>query len=551
MDAEAAKSPRLSCLCFSKDRPLQLEGYIKSLKACASEPVALSVLFKAGSPAFEEAYAKLAKENPDVAFMPEQDFKSDLESWLGSAPELLMFGCDDVVFKEPFDLAMALGAFDGRKSLAGFSLRLGLSLNYSITTARAMSKPKFLQTSPFLLWDRTKAQIDWNYPFELDCTIYRKSFVEAILAALRALEAQDRSFAWGHPNKLEAGAAKIMQLSKQTLTLMAAFPSSKASVVTVNRVQDAAQNQFFDQNGALSPEKLLELWNAGAELDIDAYRGRSYRSIHISEMLLRDKRDPARRVLPEEPCDEIRDIILSCADHKRKFNPKMAASPDFPGYLMDFFNYFNMPGAERTQPVMPQPQLGDKTPSSTVDPIYFHQDTWCFERAYKAKPARIVDVGSTVLLVGIMSKLAPTESVDIRPVQVKLPGLSCRKGSIDALPYPDKSVEFLSSICVIEHIGLGRYGDALDPQGSAKALREVSRAIAHGGHFACSLPISSEPFVCFNAHRILTRDYVLSFFPDFELEDELLLHPEPVPMEELKGIEPFDFAVWCFDLKRK
>jgi hypothetical protein len=72
-----------------------------------------------------------------------------------------------------------------------------------------------------------------------------------------------------------------------------------------------------------------------------------------------------------------------------------------------------------------------------------------------------------------------------------------------------------------------------------------------GGHFICSVPVANESFVCFNAHRVFTRDYVLGFFPDFDIAEEMLLHPTPARMETLKDIHPFDLAVWCFDLKRR
>ena len=76
----------------------------------------------------------------------------------------------------------------------------------------------------------------------------------------------------------------------------------------------------------------------------------------------------------------------------------------------------------------------------------------------------MVDVGSTALLVGIISQCIPTISIDVRPLPVSLPGLICKYGTITDLPFEDATVEFLSSMCVIEHVGLGRYGDTIDTQ---------------------------------------------------------------------------------------
>ena len=48
------------------------------------------------------------------------------------------------------------------------------------------------------------------------------------------------------------------------------------------------------------------------------------------------------------------------------------------------------------------------------------------------------------------------------------------------LPFEDESVESLSCMHVVEHIGLGRYGDILDPDGDSKAISELKRALAVG-----------------------------------------------------------------------
>jgi SAM-dependent methyltransferase len=54
---------------------------------------------------------------------------------------------------------------------------------------------------------------------------------------------------------------------------------------------------------------------------------------------------------------------------------------------------------------------------------------------------------------------------------------------------------------VAEHVGLGRYGDPLDPEGTEKALRELMRVLAPGGQLLLSIPVGRER-VCFNAERI-------------------------------------------------
>ena len=54
---------------------MQMEGYIRSLWKCCSEPVKISVLYCAGNEQFEAAYDRLIEMYPEVDFILETDFK--------------------------------------------------------------------------------------------------------------------------------------------------------------------------------------------------------------------------------------------------------------------------------------------------------------------------------------------------------------------------------------------------------------------------------------------------------------------------------------------
>lgn len=117
------------------------------------------------------------------------------------------------------------------------------------------------------------------------------------------------------------------------------------------------------------------------------------------------------------------------------------------------------------------------------------------------KPARHVDVGSHNEWAVWMSVQTPITFIDIRPLPVKTEGFDSKAGSVLNLPYPDASVDSISCLHVIEHVGLGRYGDPLDPQGTIKACKELARVLAPGGRLYLSTPVGRAR-VCFNAHRI-------------------------------------------------
>ncbi|MDH5560820.1 MAG: DUF268 domain-containing protein [Deltaproteobacteria bacterium] len=166
------------------------------------------------------------------------------------------------------------------------------------------------------------------------------------------------------------------------------------------------------------------------------------------------------------------------------------------------------------------PSLFDNLSHTPLEPTYFFQDSWAAKQIFQLKPQHHYDVGSSAKTIGILSQFTPITMVDIRPIELELDNLFFKKGSILELPFNNNSIDSLSSLCVVEHIGLGRYGDPLDPFGSEKAIKELQRVLKVGGVILFSVPVDSENKIYFNAHRAFTRDYILELFCGFELMEE-------------------------------
>ena len=137
-----------------------------------------------------------------------------------------------------------------------------------------------------------------------------------------------------------------------------------------------------------------------------------------------------------------------------------------------------------------------------------------------ATPECHVDIGSRVIFVALLSKIVRTIMVDIRPLSLPLQSLKFRKGSILDLPFEDASLCSVSSLCVVEHIGLGRYGDPLDCFGSEKSITELERVLSPGGSLYLSVPIEKNGKVYFNAHRSFSIDYLESLLTGFDFIEE-------------------------------
>lgn len=189
-----------------------------------------------------------------------------------------------------------------------------------------------------------------------------------------------------------------------------------------------------------------------------------------------------------------------------------------PKLFIHWVRFSRMDGAPKIRFADLQPCLGDWTSHTPFDTHYFYQGAWLARKVANSKPLHHVDIASSVLTVSVLSAHVDTTFVDYRPLKTNLSGLKSVAGNILDLSFTNASVASLSCLHVIEHIGLGRYGDTLDPEGSIKAAKELERIVSDGGALYLSVPVGRER-ICFNAHRVFSPVTVVSMFPKLKLVD--------------------------------
>lgn len=170
------------------------------------------------------------------------------------------------------------------------------------------------------------------------------------------------------------------------------------------------------------------------------------------------------------------------------------------------------------------PCLLDRTGTTTYDRHYILHLAWAARVLAEIRPTVHVDISSQLQFCTMISAFVPIRFYDYRPADLPLDGLTSEAADLMALPFGDGSMLSLSCMHVVEHIGLGRYGDPIDPDGDLKAISELIRVLAPGGDLLFAVPIGCAKIV-FNAHRIFSYDQILDYFSGLELR-EFALVPE-------------------------
>jgi len=191
---------------------------------------------------------------------------------------------------------------------------------------------------------------------------------------------------------------------------------------------------------------------------------------------------------------------------------------------------------------------------SGFDMHYVYHTAWAARKIAQNLPEHHVDISSYLYFVNIISAFVPTTFYDFRPAELNLYNLESKHADITKLPMSDGSVKSLSCMHVVEHIGLGRYGDQIDYNGDLKAISEISRVMAKDGNLFFVVPVGKEAKIQFNAHRIYTKDLIQGYFHDFELVEFAFIRQNGkggILRGTAEEIHDEPYGCGCFWLKKR
>jgi SAM-dependent methyltransferase len=198
--------------------------------------------------------------------------------------------------------------------------------------------------------------------------------------------------------------------------------------------------------------------------------------------------------------------------------------------------------------------------SGSANGHYYHQDLLIARRIFASQPERHVDIGSRIDgFVAHVASFRVIEVMDIRQLTNKSPNIrfiQCDLMNRVAECFVDYC-DSISSLHAIEHFGLGRYGDRIDPEGYLLGLNNIHKILRKKGRFYFSVPIGPQR-VEFNAHRVFGMKYLSQllrekyYIDDFSfVDDRGDLHENAALAENIENDCGCNFGCGIFELTKR
>jgi hypothetical protein len=148
---------------------------------------------------------------------------------------------------------------------------------------------------------------------------------------------------------------------------------------------------------------------------------------------------------------------------------------------------------------------------------YFHQDLLVASYIHNNNPTRHIDIGSRI--DGFVAHVASFRKIDVMDVRdlnsTGHQNISFIKADLMNKDSAQSNItDSISCLHAIEHFGLGRYGDPIDPKGHIKGFNNILRMLKPDGTLFISFPIGEKDEVHFNAHRVFHPKAIFTWAED-------------------------------------
>jgi len=176
--------------------------------------------------------------------------------------------------------------------------------------------------------------------------------------------------------------------------------------------------------------------------------------------------------------------------------------------------------------------------------------TWAANILAKHRPVSVLDVGSyRIFVIGLAAYYKITAlDVRLKEEKIKLDNETTIFSDAKKMNLDSDSFDAVVSLCTLEHIGLGRYGDEFDLDGDKKAFSEMRRVLKPGGHLIFTTTITqAEPVIYFNIHKVYSYEMIESFCSGLTRIDEVYYSHKKMDICKRDEIEDRlgEFSVYC------
>lgn len=246
---------------FSKDRAMQLDGFLASYFENVANYAEMVVLYHVSNDEHKSSYndLKAIYANLPVKFIAETDFRINLIDALEIYIEdRVIFYVDDMLFSQKLD-------YDWLSEINPLidvvSLSRGKDLNYSTVLAKKLEIPSFEKISANLFrfkWNDIKQFSDWTYPIGVSGYMFSRP---EILAMMKAAH-------FKAPNSLEHNLQQFLPyfINRGGVCL----EKVATPCVHTNLTQTEGYNNVL---GHYSLEELLKLWNENKRINYTEFTG--------------------------------------------------------------------------------------------------------------------------------------------------------------------------------------------------------------------------------------------------------------------------------------
>ena len=185
------------------------------------------------------------------------------------------------------------------------------------------------------------------------------------------------------------------------------------------------------------------------------------------------------------------------------------------------YNMLNTREAFRIQERYEWPIIGDKFNNAGTAGNYFWQDLWAAKLINKSGIKNHFDIGSRIdgFIAHLLAMDIDVTLIDIREFPTEIEHLhTLVDDATNLAQVENESIESMSALCSLEHFGLGRYGDPIDPEACFKCFKKIQDKICKGGNLYISVPVGKERLE-FNAHRVFYAETIVKQLDKMKLKE--------------------------------